>query len=108
MVRIREMQESCKILRQCLKMMPSGPSIAKVARKFKPPPGEVYVQVESARGDMGFYVASDGSEYPYRVRFRTGSFTAMSLIDKISRGIMVADLITLIASLDVDAPEIDR
>ncbi len=108
MVRIREMQESCKILRQCLKMMPNGPAIAKVARKFKPPPGEVYIQVESARGDMGFYVVSDGSEYPYRVRFRTGSFTAMSLIDKISRGIMVADLIALIASLDVDAPEIDR
>ncbi len=108
MVRMREMQESCTILRQCLKMMPAGSAIAKVARKFKPPPGEVYIRVESARGDMGFYVVSDGSEYPYRVRFRTGSFTAMSLIEKISRGIMVADLIALIASLDVDAPEIDR
>ncbi len=108
MVRIKEMQESCKILRQCLKMMPKGPAIAKVARKFKPPAGEVYVRIESSRGDMGFYVVSDGSEYAYRVRIRTGSFTAMSLIDKISRGIMVADLIALIASLDVDAPEIDR
>jgi NADH-quinone oxidoreductase subunit D len=57
---------------------------------------------------MGFYVTSDGSEYPYRVRIRTGSFTAMGLIDKLSRGIMLADLIALIASLDVDAPEIDR
>jgi len=108
MVRIREMQESCNILRQCLKMMPKGPAIAKVARKFKPPAGEVYVRVESSRGDMGFYVVSDGSEYAYRVRIRTGSFTAMSLIEKISRGLMVADLIALIASLDVDAPEIDR
>jgi NADH-quinone oxidoreductase subunit D len=108
MVRIREMQESCKILRQCLKMMPKGPAIAKVARKFKPPAGEVYVRVEAPRGDMGFYVVSDGSEYPYRVRIRTGSFTAMSIIDKISRGLMVADLVALIASLDVDAPEIDR
>ncbi len=107
-VRIREMEESCKILRQCLKMIPDGPSIAKVARKFKPLPGEVYARVEAPRGDMGFYVVSDGSEYPYRVRIRTGSFTAMSLIEKISRGIMVADLIALIASLDVDAPEIDR
>jgi NADH-quinone oxidoreductase subunit D len=57
---------------------------------------------------MGFYVVSDGSEYPYRVRIRTGSFTAMSLVDKLSRGLMLADLIALIASLDVDAPEIDR
>jgi NADH-quinone oxidoreductase subunit D len=108
MVRIREMEESCKIVRQCLKMMPAGPAIAKVARKFKPPPSEAYIRVESPRGDMGFYVVSDGSEYPYRVRIRTGSFTAMSLIEKISRGLMVADLIALIASLDVDAPEIDR
>jgi NADH-quinone oxidoreductase subunit D len=107
-VRIREMQESCRILRQCLKMLPPGPAIAKVPRKFKPPPGEVYVRIESARGDMGFYVVSDGSEYPYRVRIRTGSFTAMSLVEKLSRGLMVADLVALIASLDVDAPEIDR
>jgi NADH-quinone oxidoreductase subunit D len=108
MVRIREIQESCKILRQCLKMLPKGPAIAKVPRKFKPPAGEVYVRIEAPRGDMGYYVVSDGSEYPYRVRIRTGSFTAMALTEKISRGLMVADLIALIASLDVDAPEIDR
>ena len=108
MVRIREMEESCKILRQCLRMMPKGPAIAKVPRKFKPPPGEAYVRVEAPRGDMGFYVVSDGSEYPYRVRIRTGSFTAMGLVSELRRGIMVADLIALIASLDVDAPEIDR
>ena len=108
MMRIREMEESCKIVRQCLKMLPPGPAISKVARKFKPPAGEAYVRVESSRGDMGFYVVSDGSEYPYRVRIRTGSFTAMSLVSKLSQGLMVADLIALIASLDVDAPEIDR
>ena len=108
MVRVREIRESCKITRQALKMLPKGPAIAKVPRKFKPPAGEVYVRVEAPRGDMGYYVVSDGSEYPYRVRIRTGSFTAMGIIDKLSRGLMVADLIALIASLDVDAPEIDR
>ena len=107
-VRMQELQESSKIVRQCLKMMPKGPAISKVPRKFKPPAGEVYVRVEAPRGDMGYYVVSDGSEYAYRVRIRTGSFTAMGIIDKLSRGIMVADLIALIASLDVDAPEIDR
>ena len=60
-VRIREMQESCKILRQCLSMMPKGPAIAKVPRKFRPPAGECYARVEAPRGDMGFYVVSDGS-----------------------------------------------
>jgi NADH-quinone oxidoreductase subunit D len=107
-VRIREMQESVKILRQCLKMMPKGPAISKVPRKFRPAAGECYARVEAPRGDMGFYVVSDGSEYPYRVRIRTGSYTAMSIIDKLAKGIMVADLIALIGSLDVDAPEIDR
>ena len=68
MVRIREMQESCKIVRQCLSMMPKGPVIAKVPRKFRPPAGECYARVEAPRGDMGFYVVSDGSEYPYRVK----------------------------------------
>jgi NADH-quinone oxidoreductase subunit D len=79
-----------------------------VPRKLKPPQGEVYVRIESARGDMGFYVISDGSEFAYRVRIRTGSFAAMSIVEKISQGLMVADLIALIASLDVVAPEIDR
>ncbi|HET7393644.1 MAG TPA: NADH-quinone oxidoreductase subunit D, partial [Candidatus Binatia bacterium] len=73
-VRIRELQESCKIIRQCLKMLPPGPAISKVPRKFRPPAGECYVRVEAPRGDMGFYVISDGSEYPYRVRIRTGSY----------------------------------
>lgn len=107
-VRMLEMKESCKILRQCLKMIPKGPVIAKIPRKFAPPAGDVYVRLESARGDMGWYVVSDGSEYPYRCRVRTGSFAAMSIIDKVSHGLMLADLVTLIASLDVVAPEIDR
>jgi len=107
-VRICEMRESVKILRQCLKMMPKGPAIAKVPRKFKPAAGECYARVEAPRGDMGFYVVADGSEYPYRVRIRTGSYTAMSIIDKLSKGLMIADLVALIGSLDVDAPEIDR
>jgi NADH-quinone oxidoreductase subunit D len=108
MVRVREMKESCKILRQCLKMIPSGPVLAKVPAKFKPPVGDVYIRLESARGDMGWYLVSDGSEFPYRVKIRTGSFAAMSIVDKVSQGIMVADLIALIASFDVVAPEVDR
>ena len=65
---MREMTESCQILRQCFKQIPDGPVIAKVPRKFKPPAGDAYVRVESARGDMGWYVVSDGSEFPYRVQ----------------------------------------
>ncbi len=107
-VRIREMGESVKILRQCFELMPAGDFLSKVPRKLRPPKGEVYVRTESTRGDLGVYLVSDGSDKPYRLRFRTSSYTAMAICEKISRGMMVADLIAFIASLDVVAPEIDR
>jgi NADH-quinone oxidoreductase subunit D len=108
MMRIYEMRESAKILRQALTRMPDGPVLGKVVRNFRPPAGECQVRVESARGDQGWYVVSDGSGYPWRVRVRTGSFAAMGIIQKLSHGLMIADLVVLIASLDVIAPEIDR
>jgi NADH-quinone oxidoreductase subunit D len=57
---------------------------------------------------MGWYAVSDGTEYPYRCKVRTGSFAAMAIIDKVSQGLMLADLVTVIASLDIVAPEVDR
>ncbi len=107
-VRMEELKESIRILRQCFLQIPEGPVIAKVPRKFKPPAGDGYVRVESARGDMGWYCVTDGSEFPYRVHVRTGSFSAMSIIDAISPGLMLADLVAVIASLDIVAPEVDR
>ncbi len=108
-VRVREMEESAKILRQCFKKIPKeGEALVKVPKKIRPPAGEVYIRTESTRGDLGVYLVSDGSDKPYRLKFRCGSFTAMSIVEKISPGMMVADLIAFIASLDVVAPEIDR
>jgi NADH-quinone oxidoreductase subunit D len=107
-VRMREMRESCRILRQCLRQLPDGPVIARVARTFKPPAGDCYVRLESARGDMGWYVVSDGTAFPHRCKIRTGSFAAISMIQHLSRNLMIADLIAVIASLDLVAPEIDR
>ena len=94
--------------RQCLAQLPAGPVIAKVARNFKPAAGDCYVRIESARGDMGWYVVSDGTAFPHRCKIRTGSFAAMSIIQKVSRNLMIADLIAVIASFDLVAPEIDR
>jgi len=108
MVRMKEMKESCRILRQCFKQMPDGPVVAKVPRKLRPPAGDAYIRVESARGDMGWFCMSDGTEFPYRTHVRTGSFSAMSIIDMLSRGLMLADLVAVIASLDIVAPEVDR
>jgi NADH-quinone oxidoreductase subunit D len=107
-VRIEVLKQSCRIIRQCLKQIPDGPVIAKVPRNFKPPAGDCYVRLESARGDMGWYVVSDGTAFPYRCKIRTGSFAAISIVQEISHDLMIADLIAVIASLDLVAPEIDR
>jgi NADH-quinone oxidoreductase subunit D len=108
-VRCLEMAESSKIVRQALESLPEGDVMApKVPRIMKPAEGEAVGRVESARGELAYYVVSDGTAKAYRVRARTGSFTAMGIIEDISSGLMVADLVALIASLDVVAPEIDR
>ena len=108
MVRMREGLQAARIIRQALDGIPEGPVIAKVPRNFKPPAGDVHVRVEAARGDMSWYVVSAGSEYPYRLHVRTGSFAAMSIIDRLAKGLMIADLIAVIASFDIVAPEVDR
>ena len=109
-VRMLEMRESIVILRQALDKLPPGEIMApKVPKKMKPAAGETFSRVESARGEMGYYVVADGvSEKAYRIRIRTGSFLAMGIIEPLSRGMMIADLVALVASLDVVAPEIDR
>jgi NADH-quinone oxidoreductase subunit D len=107
-VRVIEMAQSSRIVRQALEQMPEGEITAKVPRKPKPEAGEAQTRIESARGEMAYYVVSDGTERAYRVRARTGSYMAMGIIEDISPGLMVADLVALIASLDVVAPETDR
>ncbi|MBW1807363.1 MAG: NADH-quinone oxidoreductase subunit D [Deltaproteobacteria bacterium] len=107
-VRVEEMRQSCRILRQALAKLPEGDIKAKVPKMIKAPAGEAYESVEGARGEMGVYVISDGSKNPYRVKWRTSSFSAMSIIEHISPGLMIADLVAVIATLDVIAPETDR
>jgi NADH-quinone oxidoreductase subunit D len=107
-VRMKEMKQSVRILRQCLVQMPAGDIVGKVPRNIKPPNVDAYAAVESARGELGYYIVSDGSKQAYRVKVRSGSFAAMSMIEHISNNIMLADLVALIASLDLVAPEIDR
>ncbi len=106
--RVLECRESVAITRQALNKLPGGEWMAKVPRKLKPPAGEAQSRIESARGEMAYYVVADGGERAYRVRARTGSFLAMGIIEELSTGLMIADLVALIASLDVVAPEIDR
>lgn len=107
-VRILEMKESCRLLRQALEGIPEGDTMAKVSRKLKPERDEAYAPVESARGEMGYYVVSNGEENAYRLKVRTGSFTATQIMQALGKGVMIADLVALFASFDVVAPELDR
>ncbi|MFQ5599037.1 MAG: NADH-quinone oxidoreductase subunit D [Candidatus Krumholzibacteriia bacterium] len=109
-VRVEEMRESIKIARQCISKLPEtdGENPVPKPKNFKVKPNECYVRSEAPRGEMGIYVVSDGSDKAWRYRARTGSFTAMGAVEHISPGIMIADLVAVIASFDVVAPEIDR
>jgi len=107
--RVEEWRESVKITRQALDEIEKTPKgeFWIHPKKLKPK-GDAMARVEAARGEMSCYVVGDGSANAFRARFRTGSFNAMQVIREKSKGLMVADLVALIASLDVVAPEIDR
>ena len=107
-VRMKEVETSISILEQAFRSIPSGEVQAKIPKNLKPPKGEVYVRTESARGELGYYIISDGTAQASRIKIRTGSFAAISILDKIARGLMLSDLVAFMASLDLIAPEIDR
>ncbi len=109
-VRTQEIIESIKILRQVLNAMPTeGEHLAKAtARKFRPPKGAAYTAVENSKGELGFYIASDGTDEPWRVKCRAPSFHNVSVLPALANGTMLADLVIILGSLDIVLGEIDR
>lgn len=108
MVRIREMLESIKIIRQVLDRIPAGDPNEAMPRRIRPPAGDTYMRTESPRGEIGFYIVSDGSEKPYRCKGRSPCFTAISALGQISTGALIADAVAIVGSLDIVLGEIDR
>ena len=108
MVRVWEMEESCKIIEQALESMPAGDITEALPKRVRPPKGEIYTRVENPRGELGYYVISDGTGNPFRVKARGPSFVNLSVIDEISRGQLVADLVAILGSIDIVLGEIDR
>lgn len=109
LMRVLEIEESAKIIRQALKDLPEGEIRAKVPKIIKPEKGmEVYHRVESAKGELGFHIISDGGEKPYRLHVRAPSFINLMVLPLISRGEKLQDLITDIATLDPVLGESDR
>jgi NADH-quinone oxidoreductase subunit D len=133
-VRVAEMKESMKICRQAITKIPAhGPFRAEArgilppsreemktsiegliyhfkiwTEGFTPPPGEVYVPIESPRGELGFFIASDGSNKPYRVKARTPSFVNLQALPKLAVGRLIADVVACIGTIDIVLGEVDR
>jgi NADH-quinone oxidoreductase subunit D len=127
------MRQSLRIVRQALDNLPDGPVVSD-NRKYVPPPrselgvsmealihhfklwtegftppvGSVYVASESPRGELGVYLESNGSSKPYRVHWRTPSFVNMQILPLISKGVLVADLVALIGTIDIVLGDVDR
>jgi NADH-quinone oxidoreductase subunit D len=106
-VRVEEIRQSCKIIEQAIEAIPSGDLKAKI-RKARPPAGEAFVSVENPRGELGYYIISDGSTKPLRVKIRAPSFCNLSILPEISKGVLIADLIAILGSIDIVLGEIDR
>ena len=108
--RFQELRQSCRIIEQLLKQgIPDGPhSLLKPTAKLKPEPGEYYTRVETARGEMGLFIVSDGSEKPYRVKLRSPNFCNLSLLGEVIRGWRIADVVSIASSFDLVIPDIDR
>jgi NADH-quinone oxidoreductase subunit D len=133
-VRVAEIRESIKIVRQAIEKVPAegpiravAPGIVPPSREemkasiegliyhfkiftegFAPPPGEVYQAIESPRGELGFFVASDGSSHPYRVKVRAPSFINLQTLPKLCEGRLIADVVACIGTTDIVLGEVDR
>jgi NADH-quinone oxidoreductase subunit D len=108
MVRVQEMRQSVRIARQSVERLAPGPIFGKVGKVIKPPAGEVYHSIEAPKGELGYFVVSDGTTHPYRVRVRPPSLLNLQAFDKMAYGHLVADVVAIIGTLDIVLGEVDR
>jgi NADH-quinone oxidoreductase subunit D len=107
-VRLLEIRESVKIIRQAIDSIPSGDLQAKVPKVIKVPAGQTYVRAENPKGEMGYYLVSNGNQGPYRLKIRSASFSNISILPWILEGVLVPDIIAIMGSLDFVLGDVDR
>ncbi|GAW92851.1 NADH:ubiquinone oxidoreductase 49 kD subunit 7 [Calderihabitans maritimus] len=107
-MRIQEMRQSVRIIEQAVRDLPEGPIMAKVPKVIKPPAGEVYHQIEGAKGILGYYIVSDGSSKPYRLHVHSPSFVNLGAFPLLARGGNIQDAVAALASIDIVLGEVDR
>jgi NADH-quinone oxidoreductase subunit D/NADH-quinone oxidoreductase subunit C/D len=108
LVRIKEMKQSVRIIEQLIDGIPEGDFQAKTKAVLKLPKGEFYSRVETARGEFGVYIVSEGGTTPYRIKFRSPGFSNLSILEHMVRGGKIGDLVAAMGTLDLVIPDIDR
>lgn len=108
MVRVEEMEQSLNIIEQAIDRLPAGDVQVGVPKRIRPDAAEVYVRTETPKGELGFYVVTDGTTSPYRVKVRPPCFVNLSILPAMSRGSMVSDVIAILGSIDIVLGEVDR
>ena len=107
-VRLEEMRQSARMIRQCIDGLPEGEHTAKVAKVLRPAAGETYAAVESPRGELGIHLVADGTDSPYRMRYRPPALYALQAGEAFLPGILIADAVVLMGSMDLILGEVDR
>ena len=107
-VRILEMEQSLRIIEQAVEQIPDGDVTSAIPRRVKPPKGSVYSRVENPKGELGYFIISDGSLNPFRVKVRGPSFVHLSVMDELCKGYLVADVVAILGSIDIVLGEVDR
>ena len=102
------MRQSLSLVEQCVSRIPQGPVRAEVPLIFRPPEGDAYVPIEAPKGELGFYIVSDGGISPYRCKIRAPSFINLTLLKEMLIGRKMADLVVILGSIDINMGEVDR
>jgi NADH-quinone oxidoreductase subunit D len=107
-VRVLEIEQSIKILEQALDQIPEGDVTSAIPKRIKPPKGSIYGRVENPRGELGYFIISDGSVNPFRVKVRAPSFVSLSAMNEMCKGHLVSDVVAILGSIDIVLGEVDR
>ncbi len=107
-IRILEIKESLKIVEQAIDQIPDGDVSSAIPKRVKPPAGQIYSRVENPRGELGYFIISDGSVNPTRIKVRAPSFVNMVVFGELCKGHMIADVVAILGSIDIVLGEIDR
>ncbi len=108
MVRVHEMEQSVTIIEQAIDKLPAGDVHSAIPKRIRPEAGDVYVRTETPKGELGFYVVSDGTASPFRVKVKGPCFVNLSALPAMCRGAMIADIVAILGSVDIVLGEVDR